>query len=98
MAAVRSLKSAAPMQSLGGWVLDEKKAYRQVPINPDHRKYSVITMKNPDSGSPSFFVMVGDQQSTIITIVGQLPLMKSWSSSSSWWLSASMMTSMGSNP
>ena len=97
VAAVRSLRSAAPMQSLGGWVLDEKKAYRQVPINPDHRKYSVITMKNPDSGSPSFFVMVGDQQSTI-TIVGQLPLMKSWSSSSSWWLSASMMTSMGSNP
>ena len=59
VAAVRSLRSAAPMQSLGGWVLDEKKAYRQVPINPDHRKYSVITMKNPDSGSPSFFVMVG---------------------------------------
>ena len=27
VAAVRSLRSAAPMQPLGGWVLDEKKAY-----------------------------------------------------------------------
>ena len=59
VAAIRYLRSAAPMQPLGGWVLDEKKAYRQVPINPGHRKYSVITMKNPKSGNPSFFVMVG---------------------------------------
>ena len=40
-------------------MLDEKKAYRQVPIKPDHRKYSVITMKDPESGMPTFFVMVG---------------------------------------
>ena len=59
VAALRALRSATPMQQLGGWVLDEKKAYRQVPIRPDHRKYSVITMKDPKKGVPEFFVMVG---------------------------------------
>ena len=59
VASLRALRSATPMKQLGGWVLDEKKAYRQVPIKPDHRKYSVITMKDPESGMPTFFVMVG---------------------------------------
>ena len=40
-------------------MLDERKAYRQVPIRPDHRKYSVIALKCPSSGKPVFFVMVG---------------------------------------
>ena len=59
VAALRALRSEAPLQQLGGWVLDEKKAYRQVPIRPDQRKFSVIALKNPFSGVPSFFVMVG---------------------------------------
>lgn len=59
VAALRALRSEAPLQQLGGWVLDEKKAYRQVPIRPDQRKFSVIALKNPLSGVPSFFVMVG---------------------------------------
>ena len=59
VAALRALRSAAPMQPIGGWVLDEKKAYRQVPIMPAHRKFSVIALKDPVAGVPAFFVMVG---------------------------------------
>ena len=59
VAALRALRSKCVGQSLAGWVLDERKAYRQVPIKPDHRKFSVITLKNPESGVPVFFVMVG---------------------------------------
>eukprot|EP00434_Breviolum_minutum_P034149 symbB.v1.2.030215.t1/scaffold3380.1/size79486/1 len=59
VAALRALRSEAPLQQLGGWVLDEKEAYREVPIRPDQRKFSVIALKNPFSGVPSFFVMVG---------------------------------------
>ena len=59
VSALRSLLSKCPDKQLLGWVLDERKAYRQVPIRPTDRKYSVITMKNPESGRPAFFVMVG---------------------------------------
>ena len=44
---------------MAGWVLDERKAYRQVAIRPDHRKFSVICLRDPSSGNPCFFVMVG---------------------------------------
>ena len=59
VSALRTLRSKCPDQDLVGWVLDEKKAYRQVPIRPDHRKYSVITMKDPATNQPAFFIMVG---------------------------------------
>ena len=59
VSALRSLLSKCPDKRLLGWVLDERKAYRQVPIRPADRKYSVITMKNPKVGKPAFFVMVG---------------------------------------
>ena len=59
VAALRSLRSKCSDQEIAGWVLDERKAYRQVPIRPDHRKYSVIALKCPSSGKPVFFVMVG---------------------------------------
>ncbi len=59
VAALRTLRSKCPGKQLAGWVLDEKKAYRQVPIRPDHRKFSVITMKDPLSKVPAFFIMVG---------------------------------------
>ena len=42
-----------------GWVLDERKAYRQIPIRPDHRRWSVISLRQPVTGKISFFVMVG---------------------------------------
>ena len=59
VAALRALRSACPMDKLAGWVLDEKKAYRQVAIDPKHRKFSVIALKDPQKGVPAFFVMVG---------------------------------------
>ena len=57
--ALRMLKSIKPDEELAGWVLDERKAYRQVAIRPDHRRFSVICLKNPKSGAPNFFIMVG---------------------------------------
>eukprot|EP00435_Cladocopium_sp_Y103_P019288 s2614_g4.t1 len=59
VAALRLLRSLKPDDELLGWVLDERKAYRQVAVRPDHRKFSVICLKNPTSGEPNFFVMVG---------------------------------------
>ena len=48
-----------PGSELAGWVLEERKAYLQVPIRPDQRKFSVICLKCPVSLEPNFFVMVG---------------------------------------
>ena len=59
VAALRRLRSSTPDSRFAGWVLDERKAYRQVGIRPAHRKFSVICLKNPKSGRPEFFVMVG---------------------------------------
>ena len=46
-------------RELQGWVLDEKDAYRQLAVKPEHRKYAVIIMKNPNSGKIRYFVMTG---------------------------------------
>eukprot|EP00438_Fugacium_kawagutii_P013451 Skav225992 [mRNA] locus=scaffold4003:161449:163482:+ [translate_table: standard] len=59
VAALRKLRSIRPESQLWGWVLDERKAYRQLPIRPDHRMFSVIALKDPHSGRVAFFVMVG---------------------------------------
>ena len=59
VAALRRLRSLKPEEALCGWVLDERKAYRQVAVRPDQRKISVICLKNPEVGSPHFFIMVG---------------------------------------
>ena len=59
VAALRLLRSLASNEKLAGWVLDERKAYRQVAIAPDHRRFSVICLKEPSSGRPAFFVMIG---------------------------------------
>lgn len=59
VAALRKLKTIASDRELVGWVLDERKAYRQVAIQLDHRKFSVICLKSPSSGKPAFFIMVG---------------------------------------
>ena len=58
VAALRTLKTLAPDADLLGWVLDERKACRQVAVRPDQRKFSVICLKSPHSGKPSFFIMV----------------------------------------
>ena len=59
VAALRKLRTVKPGEKLAGWVLDERKAYRQVAVRPDHRKFSVICLKNLKTGAPNFFIMVG---------------------------------------
>ena len=59
VAALRTLRSCFPGEELLGWVLDEKKAYRQIAVRPDHRKFSVICLKNPATAVPNFFIMMG---------------------------------------
>eukprot|EP00435_Cladocopium_sp_Y103_P022126 s772_g5.t1 len=60
VAALRWLRSNVPEGTqLQGWVLDERKACRQIPIRPDHRRWSVISLREPSTGKISFFVMVG---------------------------------------
>ena len=46
-------------EKIEGWVLDERKAYRQIGVKPDHRRWSVISLREPSTGKVSFFVMIG---------------------------------------
>ena len=60
VSALRWMRSSCSSSTkLQGWVLDERKAYRQIPIHPDHRRWSVISLREPDTGKVSFFVMIG---------------------------------------
>ena len=59
VAVLRELRTRGGDRPLAGWVLDERKAYRQLPIRPDHRKFSVICLKDPQDGVPKYFVMIG---------------------------------------
>lgn len=47
------------MSARGLWQDGSWKAYRQVPIEPGHRRWSVIALKQPCSGKVAFFIMVG---------------------------------------
>merc|ERR1711911_308164 len=53
------LKRGSKKRKVRGWVLDERKAYRQIPVRPDNRKWSVIGFKHHETGKPVFFVMIG---------------------------------------
>jgi hypothetical protein len=59
VALIRALTKARQQPDLGAWVLDEAKAYRQIPVHPSHRKFAVIVLLDPASGRPGFFVMIG---------------------------------------
>ena len=50
VAALRALKSAAPLAKLA-------EAYRQVAIRPEHRNF--FCLKDPETATPAFFVMIG---------------------------------------
>ena len=43
---------------LFGWILDEADAYRQIPVSPRHRKFSVIVVRSP-RGGVKFFIIIG---------------------------------------
>jgi len=59
VAVIRALRKRAGAQRLASWVLDEKKAYRQIPVLPEHRSYSIIALREPSSGRVALFVMIG---------------------------------------
>ena len=49
-----------PSHDLKAWILDEKDAYRQIPVQPEQRKFAVIVVRHPDGGKKiGFFIMIG---------------------------------------
>ena len=59
VSALRMLRSTMPLGKFAGWVLDERKAYRQVAVRPDQRKFSVIFASRTRVPLEQFFVMIG---------------------------------------
>ena len=60
VAALGWLRSKLPKETdVQDWVLDERKAYRQIAVKPDQRRWSVIAMREPIEGKIAFFVMIG---------------------------------------
>ena len=58
VAALRWLRTHCKV-NLEGCVLDERKAYRQIAVRPDHRRWSVVSLRDPKDGRQAFFVMIG---------------------------------------
>ena len=101
VAVIKWLRSRLPDKALRGWVLDERRAYRQVPISPGHRKWSVVALKDPSTGKVAFFVMVGHRSgwsppSTTIT-GARRPSLTSSGACSPWPRSTSTTISTGSS-
>ncbi|CAK0900960.1 unnamed protein product [Prorocentrum cordatum] len=55
-------------RQVGGWVLDESAAYRQVPVAPRHRRFAVIAMAEPDTGEVAYFVMIGHSSGLVSAV------------------------------
>ena len=56
---LRRLGDLFPPEDIWSWVLDEKNAYRWIPIKPSQRRYAVICVYDHDRSSIAYFVMVG---------------------------------------
>ena len=55
VATLRALaKSGRP---IAAWVADESKAYRQVPVHPQDKQFAVITILDPSTARPTFWIM-----------------------------------------
>lgn len=59
IATLRALQQSSPGRALGGWIVDESKAYRQIPTRPQERRFSVIAMLEPGTGRLGYFIMNG---------------------------------------
>ena len=55
VAALRWLRTRCKIK-LTGWALDERKAYRQIAVRPDHRKWSVVSLRDPKDGKQLSFL------------------------------------------
>ena len=86
---------------LQGWLLHERKAYRQLPILPQHRKFNVICLKDPENDRPKYFVMIGHSFGLVSVVYNyncrSAALTMSSLACSRWCRSTSMTTSMGSS-
>ena len=58
IAVLRSLR-AQVTGLIGGWVVDETRAYRQLPVHRDHRRFSVVALWDPRLARVSFWIMLG---------------------------------------
>ena len=56
---IREMHARLGRKMVEAWVLDESDAYRQIPVAPEHRRYAVIALANPETGRAAYFVMVG---------------------------------------
>ena len=59
VAIIRKLRTSFPGSIFSSWILDEKDAYRWIPVRPDHRKFAVIATYDPNKGTVAYFVMIG---------------------------------------
>jgi hypothetical protein len=59
VAVIRMLLSSSAGAQVRAWVLDERKAYRQVAIDPAHRKFSVVAFRHFEIGKVAYFIMIG---------------------------------------
>ena len=59
MGVIKAVHQGVPDAELAAWVLDERSAYRQIPVHPSHRRYSVVCMMDPKTGELAYFIMVG---------------------------------------
>lgn len=56
---VRAVKRAVGDSDVGAWIVDESKAFRQVPVLPADRKMSVIAVYSPTEQKVGYAVMRG---------------------------------------
>ena len=56
LALLKALRLHIPDRAIAAWVLDERRAYRQIPIAPHHRRYSVVAVWNPVKKALGFFI------------------------------------------
>ena len=63
-----------PLGVLCGGCQDEKKAFRQVPIHPDHIAYNIVAIFNPSSGCTVFFIVFGSLFGFFLSVFNFNPL------------------------
>ena len=61
---IRHWRKISPETRLGAWALDEAKAYRQIPLAPDQRRFGVVAVVDPGAADKPvsrtrFFVLNG---------------------------------------
>ena len=52
---LREIFPRSGRRRLEGWVLDERKTYRQIPVKVHHRRFLMICLKDPGDHKPKYF-------------------------------------------